>query len=117
MTTFQPVATDALPATIRTYLAAHTARDADTAVRSFTSTAGVEDQGETFRGNSEILGFLRDAGSEFTYTTELIGAERVDDAHWVAVIRLEGDFPGGTADLLYRFTLDGDRIAELVIAP
>ena len=30
---------------------------------------------------------------------------------------LEGDFPGGTVDLRYRFRLAGDRIARLDIAP
>ena len=35
----------------------------------------------------------------------------------MAANRLEGDFPGGVVDLDYRFTVDGDRIAELVIAP
>ena len=35
----------------------------------------------------------------------------------MAVNRLEGNFPGGVADLNFRFTLAGDRIAELVIAP
>jgi hypothetical protein len=34
----------------------------------------------------------------------------------VAVIHIEGDFPGGVADLDYRFTLDGDLIGELSIA-
>ena len=37
--------------------------------------------------------------------------------HWVATNRLEGDFPGGVVDLRYRFAMDGDLIAELVIAP
>lgn len=30
---------------------------------------------------------------------------------------LEGNFPGGTADLHYRFAFAGDRIARLVIEP
>ena len=106
-----------LPATIRDYLAAHAARDTEAALRAFTSTAVVADQGRTFRGTDELRGFLREAGAEFTYTTELVGAQRVDDAHWVAVNRLEGDFPGGVAELAYRFTMDGDLVAELVIAP
>ena len=76
----------------------------------------VVDQGETFRGTDEVLDFLRNAGAEFTYTTELIGAQRIDDVRWVAVNRLEGDFPGGVAELEYRFTTDGDFITELVIA-
>jgi ketosteroid isomerase-like protein len=113
-TSIQP---DALPATIRGYLTAHAARDADTAVRAFTPDAVVVDEGRTHRGTAEVLGFLRDAGSEFTYTTELVGAERIDDRQWVTVHHLEGDFPGGVADLRYRFTLAGDLIAELVIGP
>jgi hypothetical protein len=77
----------------------------------------VTDEGRTFRGTEEILGFLRNSGAEFSYTTELTGAQRVDDVRFVAVNHLEGDFPGGVVDLAYRFTLAGDRIAELVIAP
>ena len=74
------------------------------------------DEGRTFRGTEEILGFLRHSGSEFSYTTELIGAQRVDDEHWVAVNHLEGNFPGGVVDLDYRFTVAGELIAELAIA-
>jgi ketosteroid isomerase-like protein len=106
-----------LPAPIRSYLAAHVARDVDTATRAFTPDAVVVDEGRTYRGADEIRGFLQDAGGQFTYTTELIGAQRVDGDHWVAVNHLEGDFPGGVADLRYRFAMRGDLIAELVIAP
>ena len=104
-----------LPATIRAFLAAHEAREADAAVRTFTSDAVVVDQAETFRGTEQVLDFLRNAGSEFTYTTQLISARRDDDTHWAVVNRLEGDFPGNVADLTYRFTLTDDRISELVI--
>jgi len=113
-TAIQPIQ---LPAPIRGFLAAHTARDADTAIGAFAPDAVVTDEGRSFRGTEEVLAFLRHSGSEFTYTTELTGAERVDDEHWVAVNHLEGDFPGGVVDLAYRFTMDGDRIAELIIAP
>jgi ketosteroid isomerase-like protein len=109
--------TDQLPATIRGFLAAHAARDVDAALRAFTPTAVVVDDGTTYRGSKEIRDFVSGAGAEFTYTTELVGTERVDDRHWVAVHRIEGDFPGGVADLRYRFTLDGDLVAELIIAP
>ena len=106
-----------LPATIRGYLAAHAARDTDAALRAFAPTAVVVDEGRTFRGTGEIRRFLREAGAEFSYTTELIGAQRIDDAHWVATNRLEGDFPGGVAELHYRFTVAGDLVTELLIAP
>lgn len=102
---------------IRGYLAAHAARDTEAALRAFASTAVVVDEGRVFRGTDEIRGFLREAGAEFSYTTELIGARRIDDASWVATNRLEGDFPSGVAELNYRFTIDGDLITKLVIAP
>jgi ketosteroid isomerase-like protein len=106
-----------LPTTIRTFLAAHSARDRDAALATFTPTAVVVDDGHTFEGSDEIAAFLSDAGAEFSYTNELVGAERTDEAHWVTVHRLEGDFPGGVAELRYRFTLAGGLIAALVIAP
>jgi hypothetical protein len=117
MTTPTSIHIDQLPATVRGYLAAHVARDADAALRAFTPTAVVVDDGTTYRGTDEIRGFLSRAGAEFTYTTELVGAQRVDDERWVVTNRLEGDFPGGVAELRYRFAMDGDLIAELVIAP
>lgn len=104
-----------LPAPIRTFLTAHADRDAQTAITAFGDDAVVTDQGQSFRGTTEVLDFLRHAGAEFTYTSELTGAERVDGEHWVAHIRLEGDFPGGEANLGYRFTLEGDCITELEI--
>jgi ketosteroid isomerase-like protein len=106
-----------LPLSIRSFLTAHVARDADTAVRAFIPDAVVTDEGRTFRGTEQILEFLRHSGSEFSYTTELTSAQRVDDEHWVVVNRLEGDFPGGVVDLAQRFTMAADRIGELVIAP
>ena len=117
MSTSTPTEPDQLPPTIREYLAAHTARDVDAALRAFSAAGSVADEGQTFRGTEEILRFLNKAGAEFRYSTELIGAQRVDDAHWVATNRLEGDFPGGVAELDYRFTVADDLIAELVIAP
>ena len=117
MTTPTAIQPADLPAPIRSFLTAHVARDADTAIRAFTEDAVVTDEGRAFRGTEEVLGFLRHSGAEFSYTTELTGAQRVDDEHWVAINHLEGDFPGGVVDLAYRFTMAGDRIAELVITP
>jgi ketosteroid isomerase-like protein len=117
MTTPTSIRPSELPATVRAFLAAHAARDVEAAIRFFTATAVVVDQGQTFRGTDEVLGFLRNAGAEFTYTTELVGAQRLDEASYVATNRLEGDFPGSRADLDHRFAMDGDLITELVIAP
>ena len=117
MTTPNIIQPDQLPATLRGYLAAHDDGEVDTALRAFTPSAVVVDNGSTFRGTEEIRRFLAEAGAEYTVTSTLVSAERTDDAHWVATKHLEGNFPGGVVDLRYRFVMDGDSIAELMIAP
>ena len=54
--------------------------------------------------------------AEYTYTTEFTGATTTDSTVDVGQ-HLEGNFPGGVADLHYRFTLDGTSISRLVIEP
>ncbi|MXG30031.1 nuclear transport factor 2 family protein [Streptomyces sp. YIM 132580] len=116
MTQHTDLPSDLLPTAVRQFLGAHIVRDADTASSFLAEDAVIVDQDETFRGREETYTFLRDAGSEFEYTTEQIGGHRVDDLHWVVTVRLEGTFPGGVAELDYRFALRSDLIAELVIA-
>ena len=116
MTQNTDIASDLLPAIVREFFAAHVVRDADTASSFLAEDVVVVDQDETFRGKEKVHAFLRDAGSEFEYTTEQIGARRIDDNHWVVTVRLEGTFPGGVAELDYRFTLRDGLIANLVIA-
>ncbi len=77
----------------------------------------VVDEGISYRGTDEVRRSLSEAGARFTCTATLVGAQRAGDARWIAVQHLEGDFPGGVVDLRYRFVVDGDAIAELVIAP
>ncbi|MDQ0379905.1 nuclear transport factor 2 family protein [Amycolatopsis thermophila] len=109
--------TIALPEVITSYLAAHSSRDTETALGRFTDDATVTDEGHIHRGPAEIRDWLQRAGGGYTYTTTLIATERVDDDHYVATHRLEGDFPGNVVDLRYRFTLREGRIAALVIEP
>ena len=104
-----------LPDLIRSFLEAHAARDVDRALLAFAPTAEVMDEGRTFRGTDEVRSFLRTAGSQFTYTTQLLGAERLTVDVWVAHNRIEGDFPGGVADLAFRFELVDGLIARLTI--
>ncbi|MEU0593662.1 nuclear transport factor 2 family protein [Streptomyces ardesiacus] len=116
MTQHTDLPSDPFPTPVREFFAAHIVRDADAASSFLAEDALIVDQDETFRGREETYAFLRDAGSEYEYTTEQIGAHRVDDTHWVVTVRIEGTFPGGVAELDYRFALRDDLIAELVIA-
>jgi uncharacterized protein (TIGR02246 family) len=106
-----------LPALISSYLVAHRARDLDAAAGCYTEDAVVVDEGRICRGPQQIRDWLATAASEYTYTVELTAARRVDDDHYVAVHHLEGDFPGGVADLQFKFTLREGRISALTIEP
>lgn len=110
-----PVETDQLPVAIAKYLVAHEARDLDTAMAFYTPDATVTDEGHTYAGHDAIRAWLATSASEYTYTTTLTAAAAVDDRHYDAVHHLEGNFPGGVADLHFRFTKRGDRIERLVI--
>jgi len=111
------ITTDDLPGVIIAYLPAHNARDLDTAIAQFTPDAMVTDEGKDHPGIEAIRAWLGRAGSQYTYTTTLLGAYRVDDSHYDVVHRLEGVFPGGVADLHFRFSLRDGLIEQLVIEP
>lgn len=109
-------APDELPETIRTFMTALDARQVDHALATLTTDAVVTDEGHDFTGHDEIGAWIATAASEYTYTTELTGVT-ITESTIVVGQHLEGDFPGGVADLHYRFTLDGALIARLVIEP
>ncbi|MFF0047147.1 nuclear transport factor 2 family protein [Streptomyces sp. NBC_01620] len=111
------VAPEALPGAITRYLKARRAHDTAVAVSAFTGDATVIDDGNTYEGVDEIKRWLSRSATEFTYTTELTGAQQTDVTRYVATHHLEGNFPGGTVDLHYRFTLRDDLIERLVIEP
>nr|ABP43415.1 conserved hypothetical protein [Mycolicibacterium gilvum PYR-GCK] len=111
---------DALPDTIKTFMTTLTTPEDGRAVDTFTVDAVVTDEGNNYAGRDEIAAWLTAAAGEYTYTSEFTGAtvlERQTDTTVDVGQRLEGDFPGGVAELHYRFTLDGTSISRLVIEP
>jgi hypothetical protein len=106
-----------LPETITGYLKAHQARDLPVAMHSYEPGAAVTDEGRTYHGHAEIQAWLSRSASEYTYTVEMTGASRLGDDRYDVMHHLEGNFPGGTADLHFRFTLRNGKIARLVIEP
>ena len=106
-----------IPLLIESYQAAHDRHDIDAALASFAVDAVVHDEDETWAGTDRIRQWLAKTSTEYTYTRTLLGAEPTGTASWLVRNRLEGNFPGGVVDLHYRFTLDGDRISALTIAP
>jgi ketosteroid isomerase-like protein len=106
-----------IPPLIERYQAAHDRHDIDGALATFTSDAVVLDEDETWAGTDRIRQWLTKTSTEYTYTRTLLGAEHTGTASWLVRNRLEGDFPGNVVDLRYEFTLHGDHISGLTIAP
>ena len=117
MTAADATVSSKLPELVNDYLAAHTVREIDTAISYYTPDATVVDEGNTYRGPDEIRAWLSSAASEYTYTIELTDAQRIDDEHYIATHHLEGNFPGGVADLQFEFTLRDGKISQLTIGP
>ena len=107
---------DALPETVRTFMTAIDAHEADRALATLSTDAVVTDEGHDFTGHDEIGSWVATAAAEFTYTAEFTGATTTEAGVDVRQ-HLEGDFPGGVADLHYRFTLNGALISRVVIEP
>ena len=107
----------AIPDVITRYFEADARRDIDGIVALFTEDAVVVDEGKTWRGPEQIGAWRKGPASKYQYTTELSGADTAGPDRYVVTGRIAGNFPGGTADLKWRFTAVGNRISYLLIAP
>jgi ketosteroid isomerase-like protein len=106
-----------IPPVITTYLNAADDGDFDALVGCFTQDGTVLDEGRTYRGRDEIRGWRESLGSKWEFTTTVTGSEPDGSAGYIVRMHVEGNFPGGVADLTYRFTLAGGLIADLSIVP
>ena len=77
----------------------------------------VIDESRPWRGSAEIRTWQLGAASEYEYTVSLFGIEATGTETYLASCRLDGNFPGGTAEIRFRFTLSEDPIERLEIAP
>jgi ketosteroid isomerase-like protein len=107
---------DTTPEVITRYLSAAAARNNAGLADCFTEDGTVLDEGNTYRGRDEIIGWREAIDGQWTYTTNVTGTEAAGDNEYRVFIHLEGDFPGGVVDLMQEYVLAGDLIAHLKIA-
>ncbi|WP_436534932.1 nuclear transport factor 2 family protein [Actinoplanes sp. HUAS TT8] len=103
-----------LPEPISAYLDAAAGGDPATIAAVFAEDATVTDEGRTYTGRAAIRSWREQLAAAYTYTTEVTGTRR-DGDDWIVAIHLEGDFPGGVADLDQRFTVRDGRLTGLHI--
>lgn len=106
-----------LPEVIEHYLRAHDAGDTESTLSTIAPDAVVTDDGRTARGHDEIRRWLDATATDFTFERHLLGVASTGAGDWVVSNNITGNFPGGTVDLTYRFTLKDGLIEQLVIAP
>ncbi len=104
-----------LPPPVTAYFAADGA-GADAVAGCFTENAVVLDEGREHRGRAEIAAWKQNAAAKYRYTTAPIESW-ASDARVTVLGRVTGDFPGSPVQLRYVFTIEGDAIARLEIAP
>ena len=104
-----------LPAPVAAYFAADTT-GAEAVAECFTVDAVVIDERHERRGRTAIARWKAEASAKFRYTVERLDVHVSGDQTTVTG-RVTGDFPGSPVELQYRFTLEGDKIARLEIAP
>ena len=106
-----------LPDVVSHYFERDADRDIDSIVNLFAADATVIDESEERHGTTEIRAWQTGAASKYTYTTDITSAEALAPDRYLVTGRLTGNFPGGTADLKWEFTIAGHQIKRLVIAP
>ena len=106
-----------MPEPLTSYFEHDAQRDVDGIVALFAVGAIVTDEGETRQGVAEIRAWQLGPASAYTYRTEVRDTEQLGPDHYLVTGRLTGNFPGGTAELTWDFTIAGNTISRLVIAP
>ena len=106
----------ATPEVITRYLKAADDQDFQALAACFTEDGTAVDEGETHVGREAIRRWREGTVAKWTYTTTVTSAELVGEDRFNVAVHLEGDFPGGTADLVEAFTLRDGLIEHLAIA-
>jgi hypothetical protein len=102
---------------VRRYFELDADRNIDAIVAQFRDDATVVDEGKERHGTREIRAWQIGDASRYTYTTEILDTVALAPDRRVVAGRLTGNFPGGVAELKWDFTIAGDRITRLIIAP
>ena len=110
-----------LPRAIAEYFAAADRDDVDALVNCFADDAVVLDENNEWHGRPDIRRWRETVATKYDYELDVRAAEmhgQGDGDERVDVqTHLEGNFPGGTVDLDYRFTLREELISKLEIVP
>src|SRR3954449_4015270 len=81
----------------------------------FRKDAVVMDESRARHGNGEIGAWRLGPVSKYDYTTTIASIENTDEGHCRVSGRIDGNFPGGSAELTWSFSTSGGLISRLPI--
>jgi hypothetical protein len=82
----------------------------------FAVDAVVVDEGRTHTGREAIANWKAESSAKYDYVAEPVCADD-RDGRVIVTAHLTGNFPGSSVDLRYVFTVSGETITRLEIAP
>jgi hypothetical protein len=103
-----------LPEPVAGYFAADQSTAKKSAVRYFTETAIVVDEGKTYVGHQAIQSWMEESSTKYSYVVDPFELTTLD-RQIVVSAHLTGNFPGSPIDLRYRFEIFDGKIAKLEI--
>jgi uncharacterized protein (TIGR02246 family) len=107
----------ATPEVVKRYFEADAERNIEAIVALFGDDATVIDEGQVRRGRDEIRAWQVGPASKYEYRVTIEEEEPLGEESFRVKARLDGNFPGGTADLNFDFVLKGGQIGYLEIVP
>jgi hypothetical protein len=106
-----------IPEILARFFEAEARRDTEAILALFSDDAAVIDERHAWHGTAEIRDWRLGPASKYEYTTTIARIDRIDDDHYRVNGRIDGNFPGGTAELKWDFVLVEGLIGRLEIAP
>jgi hypothetical protein len=106
-----------LPDPVARYFELDADHDLQGVAALFADEATVVDEGRTYRGLDEIRAWRLGPESKHTRPTAVTGTEAAGADRYLVIGRLDGNLPRRSAHVRWDFTVAGDRIERLVIAP
>ncbi len=103
-----------LPASIALFFSLGKKPDPQQIAQAFNTDAVVHDEGHVWRGQADILAWLRAAHAKYDFIATPLTVH--PGPNGIAVqARVTGNFPGGDVQLDYAFAIEDGRISELRI--
>lgn len=106
---------DTAPAAVTRFMDAAAERDYDAIGECFTEDATVEDEARTHHGRAEIRAWQQETRSKWDYSLRVVGEGPTGADEYRVAAHLKGKFPGGEADVDYRFSIRDGLISRLRI--